>query len=725
MKNPSKYPMIQAALIAVGLSVGMVASSVAQSPAWKQVRPSNTGVPGIQLNFGCVAPDGTVWVAGRWPFWGEGGLGIYDPATDLWTTLSNVDTPIPSDWVNEVVFDAGGAAWIATDAGLLKKDGDQWTKWTTANAPFLHNQITDVFVAPNGDVWINNTGPQTNVAAIFRLSGGVWTKFQVPQIPFAPPWSSLSEVLVTPDGHAWVANEVLNGVAEYNGSTWTLRGGNIGRFGHGLVDPNGDLWFVAGIGGGNQFWRYRRAANQWDQFDSSNTPFANTTITRLGLDSLGRVHCGNWFGQVIRFNGTGFELVATVGDAVYGIATTPNGDYWITTLGNGATGQLHHLDPLGGTIRRYNTWNTGMPDYFIDGMSLDPQGNMWFASGEAGLSRFDGLRWRNWGNHNAGSEPYPFAGNEPMGAYYQDAAGQGWMGGNGIARWDPPSGQFTGFWNWENNPGMGVTLFTSFAQDAAGALFAASEYGDVMRFNGSLWINQPPTPGSYTSDYAGVKSDSQGRVWAMGWLKAWLWNGSVWAEVGQNWNIFGLGGINCYDIAPDDTLWIGTNQGLLRVSPQGQTTLFTTANSPLPAKEVQGIDVRSDGVIALSAHTFGSVTPFPSGVAVINGDISNPANWEVYGYGQDPIPHYQLGPVCWDAQNNLWISAISEGCAVLLAGPGSCYPDCDQSGGLNIDDFICFQTFFAIGDPYADCDASGALNIDDFICFQTYFAIGC
>ncbi len=44
---------------------------------------------------------------------------------------------------------------------------------------------------------------------------------------------------------------------------------------------------------------------------------------------------------------------------------------------------------------------------------------------------------------------------------------------------------------------------------------------------------------------------------------------------------------------------------------------------------------------------------------------------------------------------------------------------------LNIDDFICFQTHFAIGDSKADCDASGSLNIDDFICFQTFFGLGC
>ncbi len=55
----------------------------------------------------------------------------------------------------------------------------------------------------------------------------------------------------------------------------------------------------------------------------------------------------------------------------------------------------------------------------------------------------------------------------------------------------------------------------------------------------------------------------------------------------------------------------------------------------------------------------------------------------------------------------------------------SCYADCDASGVLDIDDFICFQTFYALSDPYADCDGSTILDIDDFICFQTFYAIGC
>ncbi len=54
-----------------------------------------------------------------------------------------------------------------------------------------------------------------------------------------------------------------------------------------------------------------------------------------------------------------------------------------------------------------------------------------------------------------------------------------------------------------------------------------------------------------------------------------------------------------------------------------------------------------------------------------------------------------------------------------------CIADCDNDGTLDINDFICYQTLFALGDPAADCDGDGTLLIDDFICFQTAFVLGC
>ncbi len=56
---------------------------------------------------------------------------------------------------------------------------------------------------------------------------------------------------------------------------------------------------------------------------------------------------------------------------------------------------------------------------------------------------------------------------------------------------------------------------------------------------------------------------------------------------------------------------------------------------------------------------------------------------------------------------------------------GACYPDCDGNQKLNVNDYICFQTKFALGDPYADCDNNGVRNVNDYICFQTKFALGC
>ncbi|MCH8271290.1 MAG: hypothetical protein IH985_08805 [Planctomycetes bacterium] len=56
----------------------------------------------------------------------------------------------------------------------------------------------------------------------------------------------------------------------------------------------------------------------------------------------------------------------------------------------------------------------------------------------------------------------------------------------------------------------------------------------------------------------------------------------------------------------------------------------------------------------------------------------------------------------------------------------SCYADCDQSGMLDIFDFLCFQNSFVLGEPYAcDCDPDPACDIFDFLCFQNAFVAGC
>ena len=77
----------------------------------------------------------------------------------------------------------------------------------------------------------------------------------------------------------------------------------------------------------------------------------------------------------------------------------------------------------------------------------------------------------------------------------------------------------------------------------------------------------------------------------------------------------------------------------------------------------------------------------------------------------------------WDLVVPAGQSAMVGDTIAIREGSTPCYANCDNSSSppfLNINDFICFQSYFAQGASYANCDGSTAapvLNINDFVCF--------
>jgi hypothetical protein len=77
------------------------------------------------------------------------------------------------------------------------------------------------------------------------------------------------------------------------------------------------------------------------------------------------------------------------------------------------------------------------------------------------------------------------------------------------------------------------------------------------------------------------------------------------------------------------------------------------------------------------------------------------------------------------------IESYIDNVEIAVGGPGTCYPNCDNSTTapiLNVGDFTCFLQRFAAQDPYANCDNSTVppvLNVGDFTCFLQRFAAGC
>jgi hypothetical protein len=629
---------------------------LAQDYEWKLIRPGNTGIPGELVQYLTWAPDHKLWVAARWPFWEEGGIGTYHPDIDLWSGWSSFEHPLPSELIHDIEFDAQGNAWIATAKGLVKYDGSNWTLFDNTNSYLQNPWVADISIGTDGTIWINNSSSNFNGDAIWAFDGvSDWQGFFVPDdLPWPSPWTDLECVLAASDGSVYVANEVMNGLAKYDGNSWTLLGESIDRFARLTEDNSGNIWMIGNpVGGANEIYKYDGNSFSSHSFQSPMT-LANDSET-------GAVYAGNWYGEIIRTldEGQNWQVWATGLNHVFNIAPRPGSDeVWVGTIS-----EVARFEDSGVWIEDLNTSNTGMPDYFIDqDIMLTHDGILWFASGETGVSRYDGLRWRNWSTHNAGSEPWPFGNNEPIYGIYRDNEGTVWMGGNGIARWDPLSGSFTGFWNWQSSPPIALEI-KYFAEDNQGDLFAFSYIDGIFKFNGLGWDEDNTV--SPAGDIKEVLADSQGNIWLAGTYSLHKWDGSVWTtEVDITEEpFFDAGGINCFEIDTNDVFWFGTMEGLFRWDGL-EFTLFDSDNAPLPASNIRGIDIRSDGLIGISAAENNP----QSGIAFLQGDPTVATNWEVFHYGSSPQPHWQLEHVAFDARGDFWVSAISMGCVVIRTG---------------------------------------------------------
>ncbi|MCC6661371.1 MAG: EF-hand domain-containing protein [Phycisphaerales bacterium] len=152
-------------------------------------------------------------------------------------------------------------------------------------------------------------------------------------------------------------------------------------------------------------------------------------------------------------------------------------------------------------------------------------------------------------------------------------------------------------------------------------------------------------------------------------------------------------------------------------------TLYALSDTPSTARGLYKID--------LAAPSEALIAPYPPGETDIDGlAVHNGVAYFVTDGPQGTQPNFYLVDVATGQQTGTLPSPFTGSgtfCAATYAAPGAppCYPDCNGDGALNLSDFGCFTTKFALGDPYADCNGDSVLNLSDFGCFTTKFALGC
>ncbi len=170
----------------------------------------------------------------------------------------------------------------------------------------------------------------------------------------------------------------------------------------------------------------------------------------------------------------------------------------------------------------------------------------------------------------------------------------------------------------------------------------------------------------------------------------------------------------------------------------GQATFIATMTGTSNVEGL-GYDPATQTLYGLAEGTPETIVKIntTTGAATVIATMTQPGTWRGLDFDQSSGVLYatavsisqltRINPATGQVTNLgavAGIPAFVQGLA-WMGEPAPCYPDCNNSGGLTIADFGCFQAKFAASDPYADCNQSGSHTIADFGCFQNKFAAGC
>ncbi|MCD4747895.1 MAG: hypothetical protein K8R59_00865 [Thermoanaerobaculales bacterium] len=583
--------------------------------------PAQTWTTYTETSFvGGIAADGNdVW-AGT-----DGGLLHWDIASATYQKYTTSEG-LADQWVKDVLIDSVGDLWIGTKAGVQHFDGTTWTTYDTSNSPLPNDIVYAITEDLDGDMWFGTA------YGCAELSGASWTVFT--DLGGGATNVAVRGIDVDSSNQIWTANNPSDygdpgGVSMYDGATWTRLDpdpDSIGQYFLSLiVDDSDNVW-----AGSWTNWVFVYDGAVWAHYDSANSELVGKNIEAFEVDSSGTV----WIG-----NHESFGSPAPQG------MTTFDGSTWTT----------------------YTPANSGLPESFVYSIS-STGANLYFGTGGMWTAGFDGTTWEYF-------EPS----NEPH-CNWITAIDEGEVGALPSALYFGT--EFYGVavlsggaWSsyWTGNSGLGDNSVNDVHVDD-GTLWVGCQYSGLWEYDGTTWVGYDPSNSDLLGDIVlSVDTDSTGVVWLgnAGWDGPYEQNGAVARFDGASWTSYYLANSSLIDddnlhvrVAPDDTIWIGTEEGISHFDGVSSWTNYDTTNSGLVEDHVQAIAFdSSDG------KWFGT----RGGISYLDGTGA----WTSYTTA-DGLPSNEIRDIAIADSGEVWV-ATNAGAAVLN---GSSWTAVTQTDGL-------------------------------------------
>ncbi|MFB9244367.1 diguanylate cyclase [Massilia antarctica] len=296
----------------------------------------------------------------------------------------------------------------------------------------------------------------------------------------------------------------------------------------------------------------------------------------------------------------------------------------------------------------------------------DRQGFVWIGTHSGGLYRYNGYHAVKYlSNANSG-------GNLPhdrVSDLYEDAAGTIWVATqNGLARFNPETNNFTRF---VPPPGPGAQrIVKEIIGDGKGGMWLAT-WGGLQHFDPAsakftLYLHDPARPGSLASnDLNAVAMDQRGGLWAATWP-----GGLDYLPPGADQFVHyrvdrpespdpKLNIVRALHFAPDRTLWIGTETGV--VTWRSELPWNARMRVPSPATRINYLygdrnDTVWAGTLAAGLLRWDKTKDQGS---------STPVHYVHRANDSYSLPSDDIRAVMHDRSGMLWIGSITDGISLV------------------------------------------------------------